>query len=436
MFVAPFSAWFLRSYVSLESTPCLGILHPYGVDYAYARLRNPRLHLPRMHTVLPPAFRAALLRKVDAQDCNVEDPRAVPAHRQSSHWRYLCEFLDQWATLSAEQHLRVLTLLGKLCMYPAVLNYGAKVDTRDSLHSETQAQIAFEIAHARYVLWQDPERPAPVDAFARLVAQSPAAGTAQLHALHQLCVHHSKHAANLTPLKSWLARCESALEAGRGTLSDAAYAQLRSRYHRVAAGAPQLALDLNGAGKEMDLAELWADRMPATTPAERIVRQEMLYPVLESRTQEARACGDADLALQRAEALVALVPLDARARLHLGELRLEQGDTLGAMHAYRWATRLAPPGEEIAWFMLGQCHELNGERDAAFDAYVQAMRLDPGAVTAAERIDALARSLARPRLANWAGAQNKLLSQAADHAEGVPAYPGPRRVGTQAGTAP
>ena len=431
MLNTPFSAWFLRSYVSLENTPCSGILHPYGVDYAYARLRNPRLELPRIQAVLMPSFRTAMLRKIDALDCDVKDPRAVPAHRQSSHWQYLCEFLEKWPTLSADEHLRVLILLGKLCMYDAVLMCGSKVDTHDSSQSETHAQIAYQMAQARYVLWLDQGREAPGDAFARLVTQSPAAGLTQIHALYQLCIYNSKHVANLSALKGWLARSEAALDAGRSMLSDAGYALLRSRYHRVAGFAPQMAQDPDGVRREMDLAELWAERMPATTAAERIARQEMLYPVLESRAKEARWCGDTALALERSEALVALAPLDARARLHLGELRLEQGDIAGAIDSYRWATRLAPPGEEIAWFMLGQCYESNGERDTAFDAYMQAMRLDSGAVSAAQRIDALAHTLARPQLTQWAVTQSKLLVRAAGQEEAVPAYQALTRAGVQ-----
>jgi tetratricopeptide (TPR) repeat protein len=130
-----------------------------------------------------------------------------------------------------------------------------------------------------------------------------------------------------------------------------------------------------------------------------------MYALLESRTKEAMWLGELDLAEARARELVELTPLDAKARIELGEVLLERGQLEAAGVEYRTAARLGPPGTAIAWFMAGQCDEARGQLDLAFDAYLASTEADPLGVSAFERVAALASGLGVPALRTWALAQ-------------------------------
>lgn len=102
----------------------------------------------------------------------------------------------------------------------------------------------------------------------------------------------------------------------------------------------------------------------------------------------------------------------------MGEVFLAQQKVVEAEDAYRWATRLGPPGAEVAYFMLGQCHESQGRDDEAVDSYLSALRIDPGAVSAAQRLSKLLD--ARPVLQHWG--RTCLQELAAKASERVPRY--------------
>jgi tetratricopeptide (TPR) repeat protein len=93
--------------------------------------------------------------------------------------------------------------------------------------------------------------------------------------------------------------------------------------------------------------------------------------------------------------------LNPRYRLELGEILTKQGKIEEAAKVYRSATKLGPPGTDIAWFMAGQCYEVLGELEMACDCYLASLKIDPEAICAVERLTNLAPCLGNSALVNW-----------------------------------
>lgn len=410
------SSWLLRSYIDLQPTPCKGIFHPHGVDHAFRALTHGDAPPPLLLASLPRAFRTALLRKVGLVRCDVDDPCEVPYADRSARWHLLCDYLDALDVLSPQDIAATLQVVSKLCMDAGVLRHAPVPALASVSRDETWAHIAWLRAHAAYKS-QAETGETPDDAALRVLAElAPRGGLAQLNALHQLCLHALRQAP--ASLAAWLAGYEAAMEGVEDRLLPMHAATLRSRLHRMAAQAAQQDGRHGAVHAALNRAEACVQACSPRTPQEALAQSEALVPILEARCQRARALQDAPLAERCARQLSELCPLDGRARLLYGEVLLSRGNVLGAMSEYRWATRLAPPDEEIAWFMLGQCHEVLGHRDAAFDAYLHALSVDPGALSAMRRLRALVKGLVPSGVAVWAHAQDALLQRAAKWSAG------------------
>lgn len=406
------SSWLLRSYIDLRPTPCKGIFHPHGVDHAF-RVMTHGDAPPPLQVSLPRALRTALLRKAGRARLDVDDPLRVPYAERSPGWHLLCDYLNALDHLAAQDIVAAVHVVSRLCMYAGVLLYAPQPKAQAMSQDESWAQVAWLRAHAAYMVQEEADE-TPVDGALRaVVAYAPRGGVAQLNALHQLCLRSVRHGGNPAALAAWVAQSETALMGVEDRLMPTQAAILRSRVHRMAALAAQLDDRLDAAHASLNRAEAYVHACGPRTPQEELAQSEALAAILEARSQRAVALQDAALAERYLRQLTELCPLDGRARLLYGEALLARGNVLSAMSEYRWATRLAPPDEEIAWFMLGQCHERLGHNDAAFDAYLNALALAPGNPAAARRMRALVKGLVPMGMAVWARAQDALLQRAA-----------------------
>jgi tetratricopeptide (TPR) repeat protein len=193
------------------------------------------------------------------------------------------------------------------------------------------------------------------------------------------------------------------VEQAASRLSEFRAGLLWSRFYRVRAFVPMLAGDPDGMVRDMDEAERIARALKPANEAERFAAAEILWPVLESRVREAQFLHDLPLAESRAELLIAAAPLNPRAWLHLGEVLLDQERYDDAIPVYREAHRLGPPASDVALFNLGQCHEMLDQAEPAMDAYAELLQIDPLAISAAERIAAIAAEFGG-RYRGWADA--------------------------------
>lgn len=398
-----FTGWLYRPYFDLGPPAPDPPFHVAGLRYGFRALAEGRRY-PRIQVAMNQSFRDGLVASVGVPEYLVESPADLPEQLWSPEWRVLCEAVEAFDDLVVEQQVRLAWLIGKLCLYrflTAFLPEGVADRIRTS---HEHASLAYLRALGRYRLMLDGEtQDYSMVEFERIAAEAPP-GIARVDSHYQMVAQNVKHHNDLAGAERWQADHLTAIESSRTVLDDFTYQLVMSRYHRVAGFLPQMRRDKAGVEHEMSLAEKYARELPRDDDVHELAAKEMLYPVLESRTKEAMWMGDLELALQRAVELTELSPHDPRAWLHLGELHVERDEIEDAVRAYRKTVRYAPPGAEVALFMIGQCLEALEDPAAACDAYVGALRIDPLGVSSAERLSEVARATGSHALLAWATA--------------------------------
>jgi tetratricopeptide (TPR) repeat protein len=303
--------------------------------------------------------------------------------------------------MSAPQQERLGWLLAKLCFFEFLLELIPAQVEREVSRGARQAGLAYLRVWARYRLWlDDPSRPYKLSDFERIARLAPP-GYPKVDAHYQMVAQHAKHFPNPAACEAWQPLHRRAIEELGPRLDRFDYELLLSRYHRAGGFIPQMRGDKKELQAEMERGERLARALPRRDPIRRIAADEMLYPLIQSRMQEALWLGDLDSALERIREYIRLAPNDARSWIHEGEILIKRRDYSGALASYQQAARLAPPGEEVAYFMIGQCHEAAGDLPAALDAYLQALRADPLGVSSLERAARLSKRLGQRSLARW-----------------------------------
>jgi len=392
-----FTRWLFRPYLDLSTPDADAPFHVWGLQFAF-RSYVEDTEYPQIQASFNPSFRRMLVRDAALPLYAGETPLAVPPDLRSREWNGLCAAVETFHDLAPRQQARVAWTLTKMGFHRAAVSL---IPASAGACDPDRAALAFVRVYARYRMnVDDASAPYRIDEFKQLAVESPP-GITRIDATYQVVVQNVKHTGDFNEVLCWQAKHLEAVEQSAGVLDEFTYTFAMSRYHRVGGFIPQMRRDPQGIVEEMDRAEAFASALPRTTEVLAIAADEVMYPVIESRIKEALWLGDTDRALARATRLTTLSPCDARAWLELGEVYLEAERYADARRAYGRAYRLAPPGREVALFMIGQCDEALGDLDAACDAYVGALELDPLCISAAEQLVEIARSTGRVSLLRW-----------------------------------
>lgn len=395
-----FKGWLYRCYLDLGPSPADAPFHVRGIDLAYRSLVEDTSY-SRIESSLNASFREALIAATGLHQYDVAAPTELPDGFRTEQWQRLCSYVDAFGDLPRMTQVRLGWVLSKLCFHRFVLDLlPASVDGRLE-ESDAMSTLAYLRAWSRYRLWfDDPAQPYSLAEFERIATQAPP-GLSRIHASYQMVVQNAKLNSNLAACERWQVLHAVAIADYKDDLDEFSYQWLMSRYHRVGGFLPQMRRDKDGVAYEMARAEEIARALPREDPVQRVVADEMLFPCLESRMQEALWIGDLDLALERIKEYVSLSPLDPRAWLHQGEVLLQRNEVEGALSSFQQTIRLAPPGEEIAFFMAGQCYEIVDDLESAFDSYLNALRVDPLGFSSAERLEEVAIQLGQNAAVEW-----------------------------------
>ena len=93
--------------------------------------------------------------------------------------------------------------------------------------------------------------------------------------------------------------------------------------------------------------------------------------------------GDVALGHRRTEEFLALDPYDPKSNIEMAESLLRQDRHREAGDFYLRAARLGPLGTAIAYSMAGECYDRAADCTLAADCFLQSLRVDPYAVSAA-----------------------------------------------------
>lgn len=411
---ASFTSWLYRPYVDLGPFSA-GPLHEQRVELDYKELIDGSRGPHGLQRVLAPSFRDSLLRETGLREYAVRSPLDLPVQLRTERWATLCDYVLHIRDLRSDQVWATANLLVGLCLCQAVIDLVPPIPESRIAAEEDMARLAYARASASFLLHKDYGTPYSRDEFQIIADCAPRGTIVRTNAALQMVVQTAKDLRDPEVLEYWAIRAREAISEARPSLDEFCHSLLMSRFYRAASFLPQLRNNRQQVVAEMDLCQSYAEALDSRTEVERILAAENLHPLLESRTKEAIWLGDLELAEQRARRLTEVEPWDPKPWLELGEVLINRNKVGEAGNAYRTAARLGPPGTAIAWFMAGQCHEALDELDLAAGAYLAALKIDPEAITAAERLRAVARRLGDDPLAKWAG----LWSSELEDREGV-----------------
>jgi tetratricopeptide (TPR) repeat protein len=395
-----FTRWLFRPYLDLSSAVAGGPYHLAGIDFFFRSLVEDTPY-PHIQACFNPSFRRMLIRDTGLSDYDVATPFDLPEHLATEQWRTLCESMHSFDSLPYRSRVRLAWTLSKMCFQKVAVDLIHPSIVDRISESNDHAGLALVRCYSRYRMnVDDPSSPYSIDEFKEVALKSPP-GINRIDSFYQLVVQNVKHSGNLEEVEFWQAKHLQAINQSQTELDEFTYLFAMSRYHRVGGFIPQMRGQVKTLVDEMALAEKYALELPRHNEVYHIAADEVLYPVLESRTKEALWLQDKDLALERVQKLVDLSPYDSRAWLQLGEVYIECEKPQEALAAYLHATRLAPPGREIAWFMAGQCYEELDNTELACDAYLAALQFDPLGIGAAELLENAASRLNHSLILSW-----------------------------------
>jgi len=334
----------------------------------------------------------------------------LPSDLQSERWAELSQRIADPTRLSSGDLHRCLLVVSRLGLHQqavTILNSfrGPAID--DPMGPELEYLRAW--CNLRLSL-DDEDHPSDRESFARIAIESPKS-IAKLDSTYQMVMQLAKFDRDLDGASLWQERHRLLLDQLKDDLDFPAWSRYMSRFHRVGAFLPQLQGDAEGVAEEMSAAAECAQAARTDDNEAALLADEMLYPCIESRMQEAKWLGDHELALSRANDYVAMRRTDPRGWMHLGDALAELEQFEDAAEAYAGAALYAPPGRSIALFMRGQCLEICGDDNAALESYCESIEHDPLATSALEAAEKLARTTGQSAVARWARDRLQSLSQ-------------------------
>jgi len=367
-------------------SPCMYARLPL---ITYEAARSGAGHRIGYQRIMPPAFRGNLIRESGLAEFAVRHPADLPKELWTPAWADLC---DRTAELASAG--------------PAPADLERQLQT---------VQVLFRVGFHRLVLDLVPDRPADrlaspaevkLQAMRDIVGYTGAVGSRHpgtpMRAIglvdHPHCplhmrlwlstwavVHHGRETKSLDDAVAWRARAQEYLDAVLRGDDHTPFEKtiLESRFYRGVSFVPFMRRDHEAVVAELDRAEELARSVPASSPWEEFLKRENLHACLESRSKEAFGLGDIALGQRRTEEFLALDPYDPKSHIEYGESLLREERHLEAAEAYLTAARLGPLGTAIAYAMAGECFERAGEPVLAEDCFVQSLRVDPYAISAA-----------------------------------------------------
>lgn len=395
------AAFYLRPFLDLGDAG--GPIHARVAFFAAQWLDERRADDLPVQINTPAAFRRALVAGQGLHIYDIDDPDELAIEHRSPLWHVLCDVLQDWEHLSSCDRLNAATVLNKLGLYRATLSYVTDVSPTAIATDSFAARLAMKRANALYKIYAGTARPTVEDVLARVARTAPRDSRTRLAAAINLVVHFAKSPIDIQSLARWAQVAEleaKALDPERRPGD----ALLCSQLYRAVSFVPFFAGETARVTAMMDEAEFWARRL-AEEPGWEMLAAENLHPLIETRAREASWLGDSDLALERTLAFVDLDPLDGKVHFRLGEAYRSRAELQLAIDAYSRASTLAPHYASIAFLRAADCYEQLGALDAAADACLEAIRVDPLSVSGLLRLLPLAKRLGWRSVESWCADQ-------------------------------
>jgi tetratricopeptide (TPR) repeat protein len=385
-----------RAYLDLSEVEH-GATHAFGVGLAYRHLVGAQRPVDWVQQLHPPAFRQLLARYVGNPAVAEADPRRALTDAHTTEAARLIEWIDAAAELPPFRQVALAKLIVALGFnqFPMVLFGRPGPDAMRA--DDGRAELAYVVcaARANHCLGYALGRPGsavrywPTD-LEELAATAPPSSRARMDTAMRLCVFYGKVRPDADAVDHYAAIAESAFDR-LDTGGDAFHRDLvRCKMLRAVCFAPMLRHQPDRLTAHLDEAERLARSLDDSTADHAMLKRENLSVLMETRTREAQWLGDLDRAQQRLTESVSLNELDPMRHMVLGELLLHRRQWTEAALSFQRSAWLGPSTSPMAWFMAGYAQERSGNPHAAVGSYLSCLSIDPGAVSASDRIRVLA----------------------------------------------
>ncbi|GAA3035146.1 hypothetical protein [Actinokineospora globicatena] len=378
--------WHYRMYAAYfnlgeSGSPCLyASLPTYAHEFAAAG-SPPEVNWQRL---MPPAFRANLVRESGLTEFAVAHPADLPAHLRTPAWDELCAWVERFPADDAERQYLTAVVLFRLGFGKVVL---------DLLPPRPIAELT-TVAELKLWHWRDVVRYVgsvgsasvfePTASFE--IADHPACPTHLRFVISVFAVvFHARETKSLEAASLWRDKAQESLDELLAGDAHTPFekSMMESRFYRSVTYVPFLRRDRDQLAREMDRAEELARSVPASTPYERFLARENLRACLESRSKEAFGFGEHDRGRQLVAEVLEIDPYEPKTHMELAEVLLAEGREREAGESYLRTARLGPIGTARGYALAGECFDRAGLPVPAEDCFVQALRVDPHAVSAA-----------------------------------------------------
>ncbi|GAA1639159.1 hypothetical protein GCM10009733_040450 [Nonomuraea maheshkhaliensis] len=324
-------------------------------------------------------------------------PDRLAEEHRSARWQRLCECLTSWDDQPPRLRSLLVNLLIRLGFYGEAEKRLRDLPLGGPL-GDVEVSLLLQRASAVYKSDRGAdERALSLLRHAYEQAVSP---RARLVAAMAVTVHHARVDRDARAVSHWAGKALAELAAFDGAEDDDVI--LRSAALRACSFAPFFDRRLDEATEMLARCEELARSAPDDTAERRLARDENLRAVLETRSREAAGRGDTELSLQRMRDLTLLDPADSRAHRDLGYALFKLERFAQALDSFRTAARLGSPFAAVSWTLMAHCHLRLNDTDAALDALMTALDIDPRSITALQGVLCVTERRGDGHLRAWA----------------------------------
>ncbi|MEU7095806.1 tetratricopeptide repeat protein [Kitasatospora aureofaciens] len=333
--------------------------------------------------LMPPAFRGNLIRESGLTEFAVDHPADLPEHLRTPRWNRLCEWLDDFGGQGPERQQQVAMVLYRLGFAKLVLELIPAVPV-DRLRTPAELRLHHWRDLVRYVASVGTRVAAPETSFA--IAEHPACPTNLRFVIAVVAVvFHARETRSLEEATRWREIGARALEELLAEPDRSPFEKMmaESRFYRSVSFVPFLAGDRGWLARDMDRAEELARAVPAEGPYQEFLKRENLRACVESRSKECYAFGEDERGDRLVAEALALDPYEPKTHIEVAEGLLRRDLPREAADSYLRTARLGPVSTAFGYASAGECFRRAGRPVLAEDCFLQALRLDPYAISAA-----------------------------------------------------
>lgn len=165
---------------------------------------------------------------------------------------------------------------------------------------------------------------------------------------------------------------------------------LISRFYRAMCYYPYLKGDQSTLKLEAQICEKYARNLLPKNERQEILKNENLFPMLESMSRIYQHLGEHSYSLKMMEEIVIKVdPYDAKAWIQFGDLKEKAGFLDEAKDAFQAACNLGAPLGGLAWYRLGRISEKTEDLQWAQYCFHRSLKFCPKGISPHKRLQAL-----------------------------------------------